>query len=282
MYLTLKHNSGGNHGHQLKDLFGAITIAKVFDFTYVHTPYPYLDWFGLGEGEIQISELPDMEKVGVKPTKVWGGFSYKEAEKIFTSIKGERLVVLEKAQRIHPFQTIRWHEEGLTKRDVFGEIVRETNAKFVKKHGGKKLKKVAMHISRGRDFGRGTFLKRHTMPHYMFPISYYERIIEQLGDREIHIYTERLNSEEVVEAFKDRAVLHIGDNRDQKNYEQIYDIFYNFVMSDIFVGCSSSFSAVVAYFRERMIYHPHDHLRNLPSPQYIPTDTKGNFNTENL
>jgi hypothetical protein len=283
MYLTLIHNSGGNHGHQLKEAFGALTIAKLFNFTYAHTPYDYLDWFALGDGEMKRGALGVVKEFRVEPIRRWSGFSLKEAKKLFGRFRGDNLVVLERVQIIHPFQTIKWHQEGLIKRNIFQEIVDETHRKFINRHGKRRMNRVAMHISRGRDYERGKYRMHHTSERYMFPIEYFVRIADQLKDHELHIYTERLNSEEIVKTFKNRAILHIGDNRDDRNYQQIYSIFYDFVMSDIFVGCNSSFSTVVAYFRKgKMIYHPHVHLQNLPTDQYIPTDINGNFNTKLL
>ena len=48
MDFTIEFNSGGNHGHQLKDALGGITIGHLFNLNYVHRPYPYLDFFGIG------------------------------------------------------------------------------------------------------------------------------------------------------------------------------------------------------------------------------------------
>ena len=47
MDFTIEFNSGGNHGHQLKDALGALTIGHLFNLNYVHRPYSYLDFFGI-------------------------------------------------------------------------------------------------------------------------------------------------------------------------------------------------------------------------------------------
>ena len=46
MDFTIEFTSGGNHGHQLKDALGGLTIRRLFNLNYVHTPYSYLDYFG--------------------------------------------------------------------------------------------------------------------------------------------------------------------------------------------------------------------------------------------
>ncbi|MCG8309857.1 MAG: hypothetical protein MI975_20845 [Cytophagales bacterium] len=48
MDFTIEFNSGGNHGHQLKDALGGLTAGCLFDLKYVHTPHKYLDYFGIG------------------------------------------------------------------------------------------------------------------------------------------------------------------------------------------------------------------------------------------
>ena len=64
----------------------------------------------------------------------------------------------------------------------------------------------------------------------------------------------------------------------------IQDIFYHFIQSDILVTCNSSFSAMASYFRDGKItiYHPHDHLENLPEDQFIKTDESGGFDDNKL
>ena len=47
MDYTIEFNSGGNHGHQLKDALGGFTIGHLLNLNYIHTPYSYLDFFGI-------------------------------------------------------------------------------------------------------------------------------------------------------------------------------------------------------------------------------------------
>lgn len=299
-YLTITNNSGGNHGHQLKDMFGGLTIAKLFGFTYLHRPSEYLDFFALGNNEKKLTwkNLILKKKISIANTS-WDGLDINKAKEIFSKFKNKQnqLIILEKATRIHPCQTINWYNTKLINRNIFDEITKETTEKFILQHNNyksffdKKIINVVMHIDRGKNYDKKTFplhFKNHFAVRYMFPLSYYENIYNQISSilenkhHKIHIYSENANSEPIVEMFasKKNVELHIGRNRNKTNYKFVYDIFYHFVMSDIFIASNSSFSAVVAYFRYRkpMIYHSHQHLYDLPVNNYFTTDENGNFN----
>lgn len=303
--LTVKNTSGGLHGHQLKDLLGGITIAKVFGFNYVHTPYDYLEFFGVGYKENQVSKKDRFltKKVKVRGPK-WDGLSFEEAKELFEPIKQKNrncLIVIENALRIHPCQTISWYERGLIDANICEEMILSMSSKFAQKHQGrptyydKDKINIAMHINRGQDYDPIRFPKHFTdsaNPRYIFPLSYYKNIynqvVEALNEKPhvLHIYTEKLNSEEIVEEFGSdpNVKLHIGANRMDKQHELIYDIFYHFVKSDILISCNSSFSAMPAYFRHNKptIYHPHKHLFDLRAKNYFATDIEGNIDKVTL
>lgn len=297
IYLTVRNTSGGNHGHQLKDLIGGITIAKVFGFEYVHTYYPYLEFFGLGYGEKKVDELPedlDYIKIG---GPFWNGISSENLHKIFDPLiekypNRDCLISIENALRLFPFQA---------GSPILEEMIKDISQKFEKKNGNRPTYfdpekiNIAVHINRGQDYDKEKFpelFDQSTTVRFMFPISYWENIISQIkenlepGTFLIHIYTEKLNSEEIIETFKDREYinLYIGDNRADGNNQQIHDIFYHFVKADLLVCSNSSFSTMATYFRDNKltIYHPHDHLKNLPENYFIPTDSEGNFDTSRL
>lgn len=303
-YITIKNNSGGNHGHQLKDMFGGLTIAKLYGFKYLHRPNDYLDFFALGYNEPKKTFFNTLFKRKIKINETsWNGLNLNKANKIFKPFqdKSNQLIILEKATRIHPFQTIEWYNKGLIAKNIFAEITKETTHKFEQKHKNYKCYfkndniNIVMHVDRGKNYNKKVFplhFEHHENVRYMFPLSYYENIYNQISNlfagrkHKIHIYSEKANSEPIVNLFKDKknTVLHIGNNRNKQHYEFVYDIFYHFAMSDIFIGSNSSFSAVVAHYRHNkpMIYHPHQHLRHLPTPNYIPTDENGSFDTEIL
>lgn len=308
MLATVRNTSGGNHGHQLKDLLGGLAIIKALGLSYLHTPYSYLDFFGLGEGERQLrwaDRFLRYRVVRIRGPRYEGFASYDEMRRFFDPFLREAsestLFSLENAIRVHPCQTIAWHREGLLVRDVFSEVVEEASRKFRAKHRhresrfGTGLVSVAMHISRGKGYDRvrnpSVFADSRNV-RYMFPLVYFTNIYHQLCERlgasrsEFHVFTERLNSEEIVEAFQalPNVTVHVGSNRKEKNFSLVHDIFYNFVSADVLVTCNSAFSAVCSYFRQGKptIYHPHRHLFDLPEIDYFATDEAGSFDVDRL
>ena len=308
MDFTIEFTSGGNHGHQLKDALGGLTIRRLFNLNYVHTPYSYLDYFGIGYKH-PVVEKKDRNLKYKKIVRVkgplWSGIDdYDEMLKYFKKAlpktdKGT-LVILENALRIHPFQTIPWFQEGKLKRDVFSEIQQEISQNFNDQHSIRVTKsnrplEVALHINRGTDYNREKFPQHFTSPfavRYMFGMDYYENILIHIEkafgiDNVVsRIYTEKENSEDILERFdrrKNTTVL-IGSNREEKNYDQIHSIFKSLVEADILVSSNSSFSVMCAYYRKdkKTVYHPHLQLKHLPEPNYLKTDQEGNLSIELL
>lgn len=308
MDFTIEFTSGGNHGHQLKDALGGLTIGRLMNLNFVHTPYSYLEYFGFGYNcpVVEKSERQSRYKKIVRVKgPLWCGIDdYEELLVYFEKALPERdddtLVVFENALRIHPFQTIPWFLEGKTLQNIFSKIQEETSSKFNELHGlnmnhFKSPIEVAMHINRGADYDPEKFPHHFSTPfavRYMFDMDYYENIILHIekaygiGNVHFNIYTEKENSEAIVDRFNQRkhTTVHIGSNREQKNYDQIHAIFKSFVEADILVCSNSSFSVMCAYFRKgrKTIYHPHLQLRYLPEPNYIATDDQGNLDIEVL
>jgi hypothetical protein len=308
MDFTIEYTSGGNHGHQLKDALGGLTIGRLFDLNYVHTPYGYLDYFGIGYNQpvIEVKERDSKYKNIVRVEgPLWCGIEdYDELleyfEKALPKNDKDTLVVFENALRIHPFQTIPWFQEGKIERNVFSEIQEEISQNFNEQHSLiipnlKSQIEVAMHINRGMDYDREKFPQHFTSPfavRYMFDMDYYENIILNIekaygvGNVHFSIYTEKQNAEDIIDRFDKRkhTDLLIGSDREDKNYTQIHSIFKSFVEADILVCSNSSFSVMCAYFRKgrKTVYHPHLQLRHLPAPNYVKTDDDGNLNIEIL
>jgi hypothetical protein len=303
MDFTIEFTSGGNHGHQLKDALGGLTIGRLFNLNYVHTPYEYLDYFGLGF-KYPVVERADRKLKYKNIVRVegplWCGIDdYEELlqyfEKALPKRSNDTLVILENALRIHPFQTIPWYLEGRTTRNIFAEIQQEVSQNFNELHSLKinKFKspvEVAVHINRGTDYDREKFPQHFTSPfavRYMFDMDYYENIILHIekaygvGNVCFNIYTEKQNSEDILERFDKRKHTRviIGSDREEKNYDQIHSIFKSFVEADILVCSNSSFSVMCAYFRKgrKTVYHPHLQLRYLPEPNYILTEDDGSL-----
>lgn len=308
MDFTIEFTSGGNHGHQLKDALGGLTIGRLMHLNFVHTPYEYLDYFGFGYQSpvVKKSErLLKYKRVVHVDGPLWCGIDdYAELLEYFDQALPQRddetLVVFGNALRIHPFQTIPWHLEGKTQRNIFSEIQQEASHKFNALHSlsisdFKSPIEVAMHINRGTDYDKEKFPHHFSTPfavRYMFDMDYYENILLHIekaygaGNVRFNIYTEKENSEAIINRFNDRkhTTVHIGSNREEKNYDQIHAIFKAFVEADILVCSNSSFSVMCAYFRKgrKTIYHPHLQLRYLPEPNYIATDEQGHLDIELL
>lgn len=306
IYLTVRNTSGGNHGHQLKDLIGGYTIAKVYGFQYVHSFYPYLESFALGVNEKPIHEIEENIAYLRFGGPYWNGINYQNASSLFGEIESKNsnrdvLVTIENALRIFPSQTIKWFKDGLIKTNVFDEVYSELTSKYRYKHKtrlnslDKSLINIVVHINRGESYDRDKYPDHFASDwnvRFMFDLSYFENIFNQIrqvmnGKKYlIHIYTESLNSEEIVERFSNQEdiQLHIGKNRDEGDNELVRSIFHDFVTSDIFVPCNSSFSAMASLYRKGLptIYHPHAHLFDLPEDDFYPTDPLGNFDFERL
>ncbi|WP_281310674.1 hypothetical protein [Flavobacterium flavigenum] len=303
MDFTIEFTSGGNHGHQLKDALGGLTIGRLFNLNYVHTPYEYLDYFGFG------FKYPVVNKADRKlkykniirvEGPLWCGIDdYEELlqyfEKALPQTNNDTLVILENALRIHPFQTIPWYLEGKTKKNIFTEIQQEMSGNFNELHSlqinkFKSPVEVAVHINRGTDYDREKFPQHFTSPfavRYMFDMDYYENIILHIeeaygvGNVCFNIYTEKQNAEDILLRFdkREHTRVIIGSDREEKNYDQIHSIFKSFVEADILVCSNSSFSVMCAYFRKgrKTVYHPHLQLRYLPEPNYIKTEDDGSL-----
>jgi hypothetical protein len=308
MDFTIEFTSGGNHGHQLKDALGALTIGRLFNLDYVHTPYNYLDFFGLGFKYPAIEKADRQfkyKKIVRVEGPLWCGIDdYDQLleyfKKALPETDSDTLIIFENALRIHPFQTIPWYLAGRTQRNIFTEIQQEVSSNFNELHS-LEIKKfrspieVAVHINRGMDYDREKFPQHFTSPfavRFMFDMDYYENIILHIekaygvGDVFFTIYTENQNAEDILRRFENRnnTKVLLGSDREEKNYDQIHSIFKSFVEADILVCSNSSFSVMCAYFRKgrKTVYHPHLQLRYLPEPNYIKTEDDGSLNIETL
>lgn len=308
MKFTIDFNSGGNHGHQLKDALGGWTIGHLFNLTYVHTPYKYLDSFGVGKSHPQLKKWQRrLKKRRIQRISgpLWDGISdYEEMQayfqKRFSGLSPDTFLIFDKALRIHPFQTIPWQHTGRIKHPIFETLVERVSRNFAALHpmplqDRSAAKQVAVHINGGIDYDPLNYPQHFAAParvRYLFPMAYYGNILDQIAQAlgpencDFTIYTETLNAEKVVNYFQNRprTKVALGNNRDKSTNAQIIEIFKSFITADILVTCNSSFSTVAAYFRESRptIYHPHDHLNHLPSPPYFPTREDGSFNAQLL
>ena len=320
VYITARIRGKGNHGHQLKDLLGALVIARLFKLEYVHSPYPYLDFSGIqtqyrGVAEIRSQHVQlKRKKVSVgRKARGWTGLSLNSIRQLIAPILRQPrnkplLLVLDngpgRALRVHPCQVSHWHSQGLIRDNIFEELSPILESSFLS-HDFQSPPQghitIAAHINRGSDYHGKTLKAKGRVrksfgeagsPRYFFPLSYYERIFSQIQRLArgypygIKIYTEKLNSDAIVKKFKEHPNIQlcIGRNREEGDHSQVQDIFHQFIASDILIVSNSSFSSTASYFRGKRptIYHPHDQLFGLPADRYLPTDLEGNFNVERL
>ena len=287
---TIINNSGGNHGHQLKDWIGSYTIGKLLASNYYHTPYHYLDFFLPRQSFQQVRDLKADKCIEINGPQWDGVESYAEFKSMLknTSTNKSTLHKFGNALRVHPFQTIDWFSAKYIQKDIFREVcVDLENIFYFDKHRKQNDNgelEVCIHINLHHTPGGDP-----TKPRYRFPIEYYLNIVQQLLNLykqklNFHIYAEKTNSEILHKIFSDKKfTLHIGADREDKDYEYIHSVFKDFVDADILVCSNSSFSVVPSYFRmpdlnKLTIYHPHRHLNNLGSYQnFRETNTKGYF-----
>ena len=299
VFLTVRPTTGGNHGHQLKDFIGGMTIARLFGFTYAHSYHHYLAFTGIGDGEARVEDLPtDIDYISPYLPESYSGADLETAQKAFGFLHDryadrDALLAIERSFRIFPHQTVEWASEGRIDRDVMDETLSDLSVKYRARNRlaepeiGDNRARVAVHINGGIDHNPDRFPDHYESPaevRYLFPMSYYEAIITQLrehydGNVRFDIYTESLNSESVTEAFGSATdtTVHLGPNRGEGNMAAIQSIFAAFVDADVLVSCNSSFSAAACYFRHNKltIYHPHRHLRALPSPWFVASSEDG-------
>lgn len=292
---TIINNSGGNHGHQLKDWIGSYTIGKLLDLNYYHTHYDYLDFFLPSKSFQQVVDLKCDKYIEINGP-LWHGIeSYTEFQSRFENISRDQNILHKfgNALRVHPVQTIDWFSKKYIKKDILKEVcVDLENIFYFDKQRKKNCDElnVCIHVDlhQAKDWRRAIGKNSYDL-RFRFPIEYYLNIvsqIEHLTEKKLNfnIYAERTNSEILHDKFSnDKFTLHIGPNRREKNFEYIHSVFKNFVDADILVCSNSSFSAIASYFRmsdnnKITIYHPHIHLHSLGSyKNFIETDSKGYF-----
>ena len=292
MNYTIINNSGGNHGHQLKDWIGSYTIGEILGLQYHHTYYEYLDFFLPHSFFKQNNKLKNMRAV-VIDGPLWGGIAdYADFKEEFKTIEKDvdTLYQFSHALRVHPFQTIAWLDNHLIKKDIFRKVCSILESAFYHNKERRKpehdITDVCVHVNLRHNQGTGPRAVR-----YRFPADYYLRIVEQLqesvpGKLRINIYTEETNSALVEQCFPDTEFnLHIGPDREKRDLKKIHSIFKDFVDTDILVSSNSSFSVVASYFRQPdskkiTVYHPHAHLKDLGKfDNMIETNGEGTIQT---
>ena len=310
MYATTLHNSGGYHGHQIKDELGGRTLAMLFDLKYLQTPNVYLNDYGISTETLLVDRLRLKIKKRLSSVNIsgpyWDGFcDYPELQNLIGTqlqdISENSLIIFENACRVFPHQTIPWFDSGLIETDIFNHIRRDFSQRFRAQHNlttqvhTQNQIQVAIHINRGSDANIEWYPEHYAdsaNPRYIFEMEYFTNIISQLrqffgfGNIVFNVYTETSGSEDIVNSLSEMGdvAIRLGSDRETKKNESIIDIFREFATADILVTCNSSFSAVCSYYRHGLqtIYHPHKHLEFLPEGDFLKTDLTGIFDNSKL
>jgi len=304
IYSTVTHNSGGNHGHQAEDLFSAIAYAEMMGYKFLYQPYPYLDFLGLQNVYPDLKEELGEDEVVWQPLKGphWFGLSYfqcfdwgvRKGAKFKDDPNRHIVAAQEKAFRVGVCNLIQWAKLGWVDQHLFDDLTTTWRDAYEShnQHRSTPLfdpahRNVAIHIARGRDIHNRHRPSESQWPAYIFPMSYWENIIKSLrelsGLTTFHVFTERTNSEEVVDALEGYSAvrIHLGPDRKSKKHAYIHDVLHHFIKSDVFVASNSWFSNIALYLRNdftcKNIYHPNVIMHDLPHNRYKPTDLKGNF-----
>lgn len=210
----------------------------------------------------------------------WCGIPFEELVSQFAGLSvqfqnEDHLVILTNSFRVHLFQTYQWYIQGQLKTNVYERVIRFLRGNFQSRnippaHEQNSIR-IAVHIRRG-DLAKP---KRHRTPssqHYAHPVQYYDAILGQLRNLlhdhnlNIHVYTENVNADDVVEYCNNTSdvVLHQGGKNEFAEH------FCEMVYSDILVISNSSMSQVAGYLCEGVkIYHPNDQYHSLPEDEFI-------------
>ncbi len=296
IYYTVRNTSGGFYGHQLKDLIGGYTLGKYLGLEYVHSYYPYLESFGIGVNQKKIESIPyDIDSI-IIGGPYWGGISIENANNLkdryaeYINSDKDLLIYFVNATRLFPHQLI-----NSEKPELFDNIHKELTERYEIVHRNdttyfdSNFFNVAIQIRQGDANDKEKYpehFTQHTNARYQYPIEHYIKIMEQLRSIDFkrpikfHIYSEGYNNGDL-DTLKDMndVEIHLSFTSNKNDNKQAYEDFMHLIKADLLVATTSSFSSMAVYFRynKYTLYHPYDHLNNLPSDFYISIDKDGNF-----
>ena len=317
-YIT-HEGGGGNHGHKLKNVISAYILSHVYGFKFLYVPEPLTDCFGVGHNE-EVVTLLDMRETRQKPRKYpllrighfpktpetsganwFGEFIEKDCKKFLDNNIQNTLFVCRNyifgAHTLKKAIEMNLTPPG-TKISLLDNVIENLTQKYLATNSHRtttftdsNVVNIAIQINRGGDLTNANSLKDHRALRYIFKLDYFEKIIQQISqylysiNKNFHfyIYTEKLNSEEIVETFSNRSniTVRVGCNRGrvEEDVNLIQGIFHDLVMSDILVTCNSSFSVSSSFFRfnKPFIYHSHNSFEELPHQWAAETNEAGEF-----
>jgi hypothetical protein len=304
VYFTVRNTSGGFYGHQLKDWIGGYTLGKLLNLNYVHTYYPYLEYFGLGMGKRSIQEIDCKVDSIVIKGPYWDGINFdlindiRERYAEYELNNRDLLIYFENALRLFPYKVYEYNKSGLLKNNLFDEITYELTKNFesFNRNTNDYFDNSYINIALQIRLGDANDKKRHpehfTNPmnvRYQYPMEHYVKIINSLNNiktnkpKQFHIYTDGYKNEGIgiFNHFKN-VQIHCSFEENRNANSEAYEDFLHMVRSDLLVATTSSFSSMAAHFRRGKItlYHPHKHLPILPDKDYLAIDVEGSFEKE--
>jgi hypothetical protein len=326
-YIT-HEGGGGNHGHKLKNIISAYIMSQVYNLTYLHTPELITDCFGVGFGEGFVP-WTDSKKHKLKPpydallkivyighfphissnhnANWYGDVNIIDLQNILNNNQTSDTLFVLRNYVYFPHTFSDALKLNLVPTTCDECVLENTIKKLSLKYSQANIRNVAynteneiniaIQINRGQDFDKPTYHKSPHSMRYIFPLDYFNNIINQLLNTlkqtnkqvKFKIYTEQYNSEPIVKYFADRKniTVHIGSNRGSRTITDLQyceDIFYHLVNCDILVTCNSSFSVASTFFRYKkpFLYFPHLSFERLPFDWAIETDTSGGFDAKKI
>lgn len=312
-------NCGGNHGHKLRNYISTYIISSLFKIKYLHINESITDSYGVGYGEelcdfkyIQDSVpyiLGNWSEIGTEPN--WKGDVRQKDIDAFLSVIDKDMFIAARNYVFFPHTVKQLIDEQKIPFQDFNLFFDNISKTLTEKYNivntslnttpifNKEIVNIAIHINRGSDVCPATSVRatNSDLERFQFKLEYFENIIQQISSfldkknkkYKFFIYTEQLNSEEIVTFFsnKEHIQLCIGCNRGTRTTQDlklISEIFHSFTQCDILVTCNSSFSMTSTFLRYKkpFIFKEHTPFRIMPYDWALSTDEQGNFNVDKL
>jgi len=313
-------NCGGNHGHKLRNYISTYIISQLFNnVKYLHINDGVTDSYGIGFNE----EFWDFQYLQNSVPYLLGNWSepnttpnwkgevrmmdiaelLKEDGKDYIFVARNYVFFPHTVKYLIDNNIIPFRDYNLFFNELSKKLTEKYNHTNIHTHTtpvyNKDIINIAVHINRGSDVCSPTSMRatNSDLERFQFKLEYFDKIIQQITDFlntknkkfMFYIYTEALNSEEIVTYFLNRENIQvcIGCNRgtrELRDLNLIERIFHSFVQCDILVTCNSSFSMTSTFLRYKkpFIFKEHTPFRTMPYDWALTTDEQGVFDVDKL
>ena len=282
------------YGHQMKDQITALIIAEILGYTYVNQFHKPLEPMGLHLDCQKVSDIPEnIPKITIERTGVRNGMPFRRLEMLKKECEEKLktneniLIIVMRQSRVLMHQVYEWQQQNKIAHDAFTNCRKIIFEKFMKQNVNTPVYvdeskcSIALHIRRGdtadpvlKQTGTRGIQKddNPNIMHSCLPTSWFKRITESIIEKEarekpyeIHVYTEKRHSEDVVECFQnmEHCTLHVG--------EPFVRDFKNIIHCNHIIMSNSGMSTLAGYMslHSKKYYHPNPHSpQSLPSPEY--------------